>query len=142
MFMTRRDVLTTGVMGGVLGGDGGAAAAQRSDEDAQVVQALRSIVSELQQARRSAQAGEVAWVGQVREQMLQFLRSTNKWPDFVEVGSGVWFTLYDWHVRFGREPVVVKLPSGYFGLTFMFTTLVLRQDQGRDYIGMAYDREK
>ena len=141
MFITRRDVLTSGVMSGVLRGDA-AGDAQRTPEDANLVAALRDIAHELQQARRSAQAGEVSWVGQVRDQMLQYLRSTNKWPDFLEVGHGVWFTLYDWHIRFGREPVVVRLPDGRFALTFMFTSVVLRQDQGRDYIGMAYDKEK
>ncbi|HSL22073.1 MAG TPA: hypothetical protein VK886_11095 [Vicinamibacterales bacterium] len=140
--MTRRDLLAGGMMSGSLFGDG---EVQRDDaEDRRVSDVLRNILSEMQSSRRSPLAGDVQFVGTVRERMLEFLRSTNRWPEYIDVGPGVWFLMYDWHVRFGVQPAVTKLqpPDNHFGLTFMFTTLVLRQEQNRDYIGMAYDRER
>jgi hypothetical protein len=143
MLLSRRDVLTNGVMGGALvGAPGGAALSPPEPEDEQVVQALRNIASEMQNARRSTLAGDLPFIGQLRDNMVQFLKSTNKWPDLIDVGPNVWFSVYDWHVRFNQLPVVTRLPDGHYGLTFMFTTMVLRQEQSRDYIGVAYDKDR
>jgi hypothetical protein len=143
MLMSRRDMLAGGVLGAGFGAPGGEATVEASaPDDPQVAQALRQLVTEAQTTRRSALAGEIGPVGALRENMLQFLKATNKWPDLIDVGPGTWFTMYDWHVRFGQQPAVTRLPDGRYGLTFMFTTLVLRQDQSRDYMGLAYDRER
>jgi hypothetical protein len=131
-------------MGGALLGtpDGAAAAEAAPIEDPQVLQTLKQLISEIQATRRSALAGEIAYVSQLREAMLDFVKSTNKWPDMIDVGPGVFFTIYDWHVRFGQQPVVVRMPDNRYGITFMFTTLVMRPEQTRAYIGMPYDKEK
>lgn len=145
MLLSRRDMLTNGVMGGALLGTAeGAAAAEAAApiDDAQVLQTLKQLISEIQQNRRSNLAGEIAYVGQLRETMLEFVKSTNKWPDMIDVGPGVFFAIYDWHVRFGQQPTVVRMPDNRYGITFMFTTLVLRQEQSRSYVGIAYDKEK
>ena len=145
MLLSRRDMLTNGVMGGALLGtaeEAAAAEAAAPIDDAQVLQTLKQLISEIQQNRRSNLAGEIAYVGQLRETMLEFVKSTNKWPDMIDVGSGVFFAIYDWHVRFGQQPTVVRMPDNRYGITFMFTTLVLRQEQSRTYVGIAYDKEK
>jgi hypothetical protein len=143
MLLSRRDVLTNGAMGGALfTGPTGASPEAALPEDEEVAKALRNILGELQTTRRSALAGDIGPIGQLRDNMLQFLKSTNKWPDLIDVGANVWFTVYDWHVRFGQQPVVTRLPDGHYGMTFMFTTLVLRQEQSRDYMGVAYDRDR
>jgi hypothetical protein len=137
-------MLTNGVVGGALLGtpDGAAAAEAAPIEDQQVLQTLKQLISEIQATRRSALAGEIAYVSQLREAMLDFVKSTNKWPDMIDVGPSVFFTIYDWHVRFGQQPVVVRMPDNRYGITFMFTTLVMRPEQTRAYIGMPYDKEK
>lgn len=139
MFMNRRELLTSSLMGSAALGE---PAAQRGAENEDVVKELRTLNAEVQATRRSALAGDVSYIGLLRDQMAQFIRSTNKWPDFIDVGLGVWFTVYDWHIRFGQPLNVVRLPEGRYGLTFMFTTVVLRQDQSNTYIGMGYDNQR
>jgi hypothetical protein len=143
MLMSRRDMLAGGMMGTAFGSTAeGMPAAAAQDDDREVVQALRQITAELQNTRKSALAGEIAPVGALRDSMLQFLKSTNRWPDLIDVGPGVWFSIYDWHVRFGQQPMVTRQPDGRYGLTFMFTTLVLRQEQTRDHIGVPYEKDR
>jgi hypothetical protein len=74
--------------------------------------------------------------------MTEFMKGTNKWPDFIDVGPGPWFAMYDWHVRFALQPAVVRLPDNRYGLTFMFTTLVLRPEQTPSYVGLPYDKDR
>lgn len=144
MLMSRRDMLAGGVVGTAFGGGSvdGEPAGQKSDEDAEVAKSLRRIAYELESGRTAAAPGEMPAIVSVRENMLQFLKSTNRWPDFIDVGPRIWFRAYDWHVRFGQQPVITRLPDGHSGLTFMFTTLVLRQEQAADYIGVAYDKDR
>ncbi len=144
MLLSRRDVLTNGVIGGALvgGADGAAAVDAAPIDDAQVLQTLKQLIGEIQQTRRVGVPGEINYVGQLRETMLDFVKSTSKWPDMIDVGPAVFFTVYDWHVRFGQQPVVVRMPDNRYGITFMFTTLVLRPEQSRNYVGLGYDKEK
>lgn len=141
MLMSRRDMLAGG-MAGFAGTVDGVPSGQRSDDDREIVKGLREIAGELQSGRSAAAPGELSPVNPIRDNMLQFLKSTNKWPDFIDVGPRAWFRMYDWHVRFGQQIVVTRLPDGHYGLNFMFTTLVLRQEQTPDYIGVAYEKEK
>jgi hypothetical protein len=141
--MSRRDILAGGMVGTGFGRNvEGTQRSSDADDDRQLVEGLRQIAVELQSARKSASPADVVPVGTLRDNMLQFLKSTNKWPDLIDVGPGVWFSIYDWHVRFGQQPAVTRLPDGRYGLVFMFTTLVLRQEQARDYMGVAYDKDR
>jgi hypothetical protein len=145
MGLTRRELLTNGVMGGAaLGGLPGADADLQPDaaEERAINQTLKALVGEIQQPEHSMSPGDVPPVTRLREQMLEFMKGTNKWPDYIDVGSSPWFAVYDWHVRFRIQPSVVRLPDNRYGLTFMFTTLVLRPDQTPSYIGLGYDKER
>ncbi len=143
---TRRELLTSGVMGGVSLGDVTQTGARMTDTDAaeqqKIIDALKAITSELQKPAHSLLPADMGQVGRLRQQMAEFLRATNKWPDFMDVGYAVWFVVYDWHVRFNIAPNVVRLPDNRYGLTFMFTTLVLRPEQTPSYIGLPYDKER
>ncbi len=37
-------------------------------------------------------------VARIRQQQHTWMRSTQKYPDFIEVGLDVWDNIYDWHV--------------------------------------------
>jgi hypothetical protein len=143
MGLTRRELLTNGVMGSTaLGGLSGGEPPADAAEDRQINQTLKSLVEEVRHPKHSMYPGDVAHVGRLREQMLEFMKGTNKWPDFIDVGPNPWFAVYDWHIRFGLQPTVVRLPDNRYGLTFMFTTLVLRPEQTPSYVSMPYDRER
>lgn len=144
MGVTRRELLTNGAMGGwALGlpGPGGEAPADAAEER-EINQTLKALVTEIQHPKHSMLPGDVNFVSRLREQMLEFIKATNKWPDFIDVGPNPWFAIYDWHVRFGVQPGVVRLPDNRYGLTFMFTTLVLRPEQTPSYVGLGYDKDR
>ncbi len=143
MALTRRALLTNGVMGSagfgtLTGGEPVADAA----EEREINQTLKSLVAEMEGPKHSLLPGDVNHVARLRDQMMEFMKGTNKWPDFIDVGPGPWFAIYDWHVRFALQPAVVRLPDNRYGLTFMFTTLVLRPEQTPSYIGLPYDKER
>lgn len=80
-------------------------------------------------------------IGRVRQQQRQWLRSTQKYPDFLEIGVDVWDNLYDWHVAHQQPLSMGRAADGRYTMTFMFTTLVLRPEQAPDYIGFPFDAD-
>jgi hypothetical protein len=144
MGLSRRELLMNGVMGGAVLGGGLPDVEPAADaaEEREINQTLKALITEIQQPEHSLAPGDLAYVTRLREQMLEFMKGTNKWPDFIDVGPNPWFAIYDWHVRFRIQPAVVRLPDNRYGITFMFTTLVLRPDQTPSYVGLGYDKER
>jgi len=78
-------------------------------------------------------------IDEVRRQLRSWLKSHQKYPDFLEVGADIWEAVYDWHVKY-QQPIVARLMAdGRYAITFMFTTVILRADQPDVYIGYPYD---
>jgi hypothetical protein len=144
MGLTRRELLTNGVMGGAVGAwpPGGPAPVADAAEEREINTTLKALVAEMQAPEHSMHPGDMHFVNRLREQMIEFMKGTNKWPDFIDVGPAPWFAIYDWHVRFRVQPAVVRLPDNRYGLTFMFTTLVLRPEQTPSYMSLPYDKER
>lgn len=159
--MTRRALVATGALGALSAAAGEAsmadpaavgtpapAEAAVAGQPADVVsaQALREIRAELAELRRTLAEGLLGpslsaggSVTELRRQFGIFLRSNQKFPDYCEVGSGVFTDLYDWHVRHGQSLEVTR-QDGRMALRFMFTWLVLRPDQDAAFVGIPYDR--
>ena len=78
-------------------------------------------------------------VAQVRSQQRTFIRANQKFPDFIDVGLGVWERVHDWHIRYRQPLTVTRMSDGHYGMAFMFTTLILRPEQTDSYISYAYD---
>jgi hypothetical protein len=143
MPLSRRELLTNGVMSGAaLGTVPREVTVPDAEEERQINQTLKALVAEVQHPKHSLLPGDTNFVVRLREQMLEFMKGANKWPDFIDVGPNPWFAIYDWHVRFSLAPAVVRLPDNRYGLTFMFTTLVLRPEQTASYIGLPYDKDR
>jgi hypothetical protein len=135
----RRHLLTvTGLLGAFAphaGGEASPAAAQQlSPQNAQdIVNALGAI--------RTAIAAGPSFVEilPVRQKQLDYLKANGKFPDFIDVGSDVWYAVHDWHVRtlqplvFGRDPVL------RYTLMLGFTALVLRPEAVTTFISTPYD---
>ena len=79
-------------------------------------------------------------VAKLRSDMETFLRANAKFPDFIEVGIAVFIEVYDWHVKNRQQLTVSRLGDGRYAMLFMFTTLILRPEQDRNYVGIPYDR--
>jgi hypothetical protein len=112
------------------------AADDTSEAAAAAVDRLRSALE--RQATPSVVLGSIPLI---RQQQRIFIRAHNKYPDFIEVGLGVWEDVYDWHVRYQQPINAARLADGRYVLSFMFTNLVLRPDQAVEYVGFGFDND-
>jgi hypothetical protein len=137
----RRDVIGGGVAAGLaalFGSDAaqGAQTMQRTvptDEDPATAKAVDTLRVMLEHRHESQD------IMQIRSQQRTFLKSNQKFPDFIDIGIDVWERLHDWHIK-NRQPLtVVRTNDGHYGMPFMATTLILRPEQTPSYISWGYD---
>lgn len=147
--LSRRELITAGVVGGLAPDVSEAASIppfvieeqQAPDKDGQREIARRiGDVSDLLRAEYQTSSLSYGIIAKLRGDMEQFLRSNTKFPDFIEVGVGVFIEVYDWHIKHRQQLAVTRQGDGRYSMLFMFTTLILRPEQDRAYIGSAYDR--
>ncbi len=133
--MDRRHMINGGIVSGLaaLASPAPAAAAQRSD-DSGVALAVDKLTDALQRAQEVSPE-----LARIRAQQRTFLKANQKFPDFVEVGIGVWESVCDWHIRHQQPLSITKTADGRYTLTVMLTALVLRPDQTDSYIGFGFD---
>ena len=125
----RRQLLTAS---GLLGAFGGGQ--QLSSQNAQdIVNALKDIRTAIATDRSFAE------IQPVRSKQLDYLKANGKFPDFIDVGSDVWYAVHDWHIRLGQPLVFSRDPSGRYLLMLGFTALVLRQEAVPGFISTPYD---
>jgi len=136
----RRELLTfAGLLGGLPPGanaaDGAAAAtgeiSDRSAED--IVNAIKAMTAAVT-AARSFDA-----INPIRLRQMDYLKATNKFPDFIDISPDVWTSVYDWHVRMGQPLMLGRDAGGRYTMTFGFTQLVLRADVAANFISVPYD---
>ena len=141
--LSRRELFTAGIAGGL--GSGAPASAATGVEQDTTREGQREIARAIGQVEDAIRQGlqptlSYGQVGKIRSQMEQFLRSHSKFPDYFEIGSGVFVELYDWHVKNHQQLNVTRLGDGRYTMQFMFSTMILRPDQESGYIGYPYDR--
>jgi hypothetical protein len=133
--IARRDLLASTVLSGVLTRDRDAAEPDLSDRAAEdIIHALRDIHTTLETQRSFAN------ILPLRQRMVEFLRANGKFPDFIDVGTDMWFAVHDWHIR-NLQPVQQgRDGAGHYTLAFFHTTtLVLRPDSDRNFVSIPYD---
>ena len=81
------------------------------------------------------------FVDNLRAAYTLYWKSHSKFPDFCEVGTDVFYDIYDWHIRQRLAPPVSRLQDGRLVITFMYTQLLVRVDQSAGYIGIPFDRQ-
>ncbi len=113
--MERRDLVNGGLVAGFTAlvapapseassAAGGAAAGGGQDGDQRVASAVLELRRSLEQQYQSQQQGPWAGVTAIRRQQHNWLKSAQKYPDFIEIGIGIWDSIYDWHVRH-QQPI-------------------------------------
>jgi hypothetical protein len=138
--LSRRELLSAGVAGSLMDAAGSSGEVQQLDREAQ--REIADRISSVEGAIRGLNPVSLAQgpVAKIRGYMEQFIRSHQKFPDFMEVGIGVFFDMYDWHVKHAQQLVVTRQGDGRYAMQFMFTFLILRPDQDTSHIGFPYDR--
>jgi hypothetical protein len=136
--MDRRHLVSGGLLAGLAGAFGfpAAAGAQQNREDgdgrtATAIDELRKVVD-----RGFQVSPELA---RIREQQRIFMRANQKFPDYIEVGIGVWESVYDWHVRHQRPVLVGRTIDGRYTMSVLETLLLLRPEQAETFVGFGFD---
>ncbi len=81
------------------------------------------------------------FVPKLREAYTLYWKTHGKFPEFCEVGTAVFYDIYDWHIK-NRLPIPVsRFADGRMSITFMYTQLLVRVDQSQEYIGLPFDRQ-
>ena len=143
--MSRREVVTAGVLGTLATG-AAPAGAQTEQSDAGVRQALVDIKTQLEEMKGHLHTGLVASsfsasrVGQVKDRIELYLKSSGKFPEFCDIGTGIFYDVYDWHVKHQQQITVTRLADQRLMIQFMFTQLVLRWENDANYIGAPFDK--
>ena len=144
--ISRRDVVTAGVLG-TLAAPGVAEASTSQESDAQTRAVLTSIQKELGRIAGSMDDGLVgpdtahgAFLNEIRSRFTVHLRAAGKFPDFLEVGTDPFYSVYDWHIRYQQPIQITRISEQRFAIQWMFTQLILRYEQDRGYIGTPFDR--
>jgi hypothetical protein len=140
VMVERRQVIGGGLAAGLAGLAAAApvAAAQRSSGSGD----MTAVAEAVDQLRTVIQLGPCAEVASIRQQQRVFMRATQKYPDFIEVGIDVWESVYDWHVKHAQPVASQRLPDGRYAMAFMFTNLLLRPDQAGNYVGYGFDGDQ
>ena len=107
---------------------------QDNREDLAVAKAINDLTTTVQQAVQTSPE-----LARIRDQQRIFLKANQKFPDFIEVGLGVWETVVDWHVRHQQALSVSRSAEGRYIMTVGFTTLILRPELSDNYVGPGMD---
>jgi hypothetical protein len=132
-----------GVVGGLLAGADGAKAApaaaggaqrDRGDEGADKI--ANAIDRLREEVRAERQFTEIAGI---RDAQKTYLRVNGKFPDYIEVGSEVWFAVHDWHVRWQQPLTLGRDALGRYTIVLNQTAVILRPDSLVNFVGIPYD---
>lgn len=141
--LTRREVIAGGVVGSLATSPAAAEAVAQDQNYGPELREIRSSISTATSSiARSLDGPSLAHgpVPKLRALMEQFLRTNNKWPDYIDIGTAIFYDMYDWHVRNRQQLVITRGVDNRYTMQFMFTTLVLRQESEASFIGHAYDK--
>lgn len=143
--ISRREVVTAGVLGTLS--TGASASPAEAVQDGPVIRAgLTEIKAELADLAEKIQSGlissslDIGRVGQVKSRIETYLKTSGKMPEFIEIGTSVFFDIYAWHVKQQQQINITRLGEQRMMIQFMFTQLILRWEQDSNYISAPYDK--
>ena len=116
-----------------------AAGVEQREDSAGVARAIDRLREIVEQQASSCTLGPCNTVASIRQQQKTFMKANRKYPDYIDAGIDAWEAVYDWHVKNQQAIRATRLPDGRYGVQFMFTTVVLREDQTPNYVGWGYD---
>ena len=141
--ISRRDVVTAGVLGTLATG---AADASQGQSDSQLTASVKSLEDKLNELKAAVEQGlrgnsmNYGNVGQVKSAIEKYAKTSGKFPEYCEVGLSVFYDVYDWHVRHQQQIQITRIAEQRMAIQFMFTQLILRWENAETYVGTPYDR--
>jgi len=147
--MSRREVVAAGVLGtlSTAAAPVPAEAGQvPTPESMAITVGLSNLRSELNELNRLVTQGMVApslsvgLVGIVKSRIELYLKTSGKFPEFCDIGTSVFFEVYDWHVRHQQQIQITRMADQRMMIQFLFTQLILRWENESNYIGTPFDK--
>ena len=147
--MSRREVVAAGVLGTLSTAAApvpAEAVQSQTPESTAIARGLSNLASELNELNRLVTQGMVApslsvgLVGNVRSRIELYLKTSGKFPEFCDVGTSVFFEVYDWHVRHQQQIQITRMADQRMMIQFMFTQLIVRWENESNYIGTPFDK--
>lgn len=148
--ISRREVVTAGVLGTLTSVSATASGASGDAEQGGEAQALangfNSIKTQLEELKAHVHSGLVAnslhvgRLGLLNERIEKHLRSSGKFPEFCDIGTGIFYDVYDWHVKHQQQIQITRVADQRLAIQFMFTQLILRWENDGNYLGTPFDR--
>ena len=148
--ISRREVVTAGVLGTLAGSSADLSAEARVErakveaaQDEGIIRALKDINGELQRlggvlVSESRVTG--GFLSEIRLRFTQHLRSAGKFPDFMEIGTDPFYEVYDWHIRHQQQIQITRISEQRFAIQWMFTQLIVRFEVEARFLGVPFDR--
>lgn len=158
--LTRRELVTSGAVGALatFTADGSASPDAYStkgaltetppqDIDNASLRRIADKTSEIDQTLDGLSAAfrtntlAYGFVPKLRDAYTLYWKTQGKFPEFCEVGTDVFYDIYDWHIKNGQPIPVSRSADGRMAITFMYTQLLVRVDQSPTYVGVPFDRQ-
>ena len=143
--VSRRELITAGVAGTLTTAAPARSLASGEEQEAnregqrEIARQIQNVEEVLRSAYLSPSLSHGV-IARLRSDFETFIRANQKFPDFIEVGVAVFWEIYDWHVKHQQQVMVTRLADGRYALQFMFTSLILRPEQDRNFIGIPFDK--
>jgi len=141
--MNRRDMLAAGLLGS-LAPEGGAGA---QDQGELILRdGLKNLDTSLDEFKNTVEGGlrgnsmNAGGVGLVKNELMRYLKQSGKFPEYCDIGTSIFFDVYDWHVRMQQQIQISRMADQRMAIQFMFTQLILRWENAETYVSSAYDR--
>ena len=148
--VTRRHLLAGGVFAGMAGAgaprleEAVAAAPPGADQSDTAINGLRSVLEDIRSMWRSQYSCASTLcpeIDAIRQEQRRFMKGSNKFPDFIDIGIDIWERLIDWHVKYQQRLTISRMGDGRYIMPFGVTTLVLRPDMSGSYMSLGYDNK-
>ena len=143
--ISRREVVTAGVLGTLATSTTGEAAAQGNDAQT-LREGLNNIVDSLDEIKASIESLRTntmnhGALGQIKQRLETWVKVTGRFPEYWDVGISVFMEIYDWHVRQQQPIQITRVAEQRMAIQWMFTQYVLRWENDPGYIApQPYDR--
>lgn len=142
--ISRREMVTAGVLGTLAAPAAAEASSAQQEELRGVLGSIQRELGQINTALNNGLVGPAAvhggFLADIRNKYSVHLRSTGKFPDFLEIGTDVFYAVYDWHVRHNQQIQITRISEQRFSIQWMFTQLVVRFETDSKFIGIPFDR--
>ena len=141
--ISRREVVTAGVLGTLANASPATAAEIQADVQA-LKEGFKSVVDALEELKSSTDQGlrgnsmNFGQVSNLKSAIFKYAKVSGKFPDYVDIGLDVFYDLYDWHVRHNQQIQLARIADQRIMIQFMFTQCILRWEKDGNYVGTPY----